>query len=78
MKLRIDLERFDGDKGHVQYSTFKVGSKSDKYVLTVGGFEGSLGMSKYFINCIGNVSFFLHHLETKRYFLKKLSKTFFI
>lgn len=47
MKLRIDLEKFNGDKGDVQYSTFKVGNKSEKYKLTVGGFKGSLGMSKY-------------------------------
>lgn len=47
MKLRIDLERFKGEKGHVQYSTFKVNSKSDKYKLTLGGFKGSLGMSKF-------------------------------
>ncbi|XP_034308364.2 ryncolin-1-like [Magallana gigas] len=48
MKLRIDLKKFDDDKGHVQYSTFKVGSKSDKYLLTVGGFKGSLGMKDSF------------------------------
>lgn len=54
MKLRIDLKKFDGDEGYVEYSTFKVGSKSDKYVLTVGGFKGSLGMSKYLTISIGN------------------------
>ncbi|XP_078340800.1 ficolin-2-like [Crassostrea virginica] len=42
--LRIDLKRFKGNQGHAMYSTFKVGSKSEKYVLTVGGFKGSKGM----------------------------------
>ncbi|XP_052677505.1 ryncolin-2-like [Crassostrea angulata] len=48
IKLRIDLEKFNGDKGYVQYTTFKVGSKSEKYKLTVGGFKGSLGMKDSF------------------------------
>ncbi|XP_078340232.1 ryncolin-1-like [Crassostrea virginica] len=43
-ELRIDLKKFNGDQGNVTYSTFKVGSKSEKYKLTVGGFNGSLGM----------------------------------
>lgn len=59
MKLRIDLKNFDGDKGHVQYSTFKVGSKADKYLLTVGGFKGFLGLSKFLINCICKVYVFV-------------------
>lgn len=60
MKLRIDLKKFDDDKGHVQYSTFKVGSKSDKYLLTVGGFKGSLGMSKFLTISICN-AYVLYH-----------------
>ncbi|XP_078340241.1 ryncolin-1-like [Crassostrea virginica] len=43
-QLRIDLKRFNGEQGNVTYSTFKVGSKSEKYKLTVGGFKGSLGI----------------------------------
>lgn len=74
MKLKIDLKKFDGDEGHVQYSTFKVGSKSNKYMLTVGGFKGSLGMSKYLTISIGN-AYVLYHLETEKLF-KKLSTTF--
>nr|XP_022299377.1 ryncolin-1-like [Crassostrea virginica] len=47
-KLRIDLRKFTGEEGNVTYSTFKVGNKSEKYVLTVGGFKGSLGMKDSF------------------------------
>lgn len=50
MKLRIDLKKFNGDKGYVQYLIFKVGSKFEKYKLIVGGFKGLFGMSKYLIN----------------------------
>jgi hypothetical protein len=52
MKLRIDMKRFNGEKGYVHYSTFVVGSKSDKYKLKIGGFKGSIGMSKYLQFCI--------------------------
>lgn len=55
MKLRIDLKKFDGDKGYVQYLIFKVGSKFDKYLLIVGGFKGFFGMSKFLIIFICNV-----------------------
>ncbi|XP_078340235.1 ryncolin-1-like [Crassostrea virginica] len=47
-KLRIDLKKFNGEQGNVTYSTFKVGSKSEKYKLTVGGFKGSLDMKDSF------------------------------
>nr|XP_022302013.1 angiopoietin-4-like [Crassostrea virginica] len=43
-KLRLDLKKFSGEQGNITYSTFKVGSKSEKYKLTIGGFKGSLGM----------------------------------
>eukprot|EP00105_Crassostrea_gigas_P030251 XP_011452493.1 PREDICTED: ryncolin-4 isoform X2 [Crassostrea gigas] len=46
--LRINLKKFNGQEGHAVYSTFKVGSKSKKYTLTVGGFKGSLGMRDSF------------------------------
>ncbi|XP_062597163.1 ryncolin-1-like [Saccostrea cucullata] len=48
MKLRIDLQRFTGEKGFVYYSSFVVGSKSDKYKLTIGGYKGSFGMKDSF------------------------------
>ncbi|XP_056001370.1 microfibril-associated glycoprotein 4-like [Ostrea edulis] len=48
MKLRIDMKRFNGDQGFVQYSTFVVGSRSDKYKLKVAGFRGSVGIKDSF------------------------------
>nr|XP_022299380.1 ficolin-2-like [Crassostrea virginica] len=47
-RLRIDLKKFIREKGNVTYSTFKVGNKSEKYKLTVGGFKGSKGMKDSF------------------------------
>nr|XP_022299376.1 ryncolin-1-like [Crassostrea virginica] len=47
-ELRIDLKKFNGEKGNVTYTKFKVGSKSEKYKLMVGGFKGSLGMKDSF------------------------------
>ncbi|XP_078340242.1 ryncolin-1-like [Crassostrea virginica] len=47
-KLRINLKKVNGEQGNVTYSTFKVGSKSEKYKLTVGGFKGSLDMKDSF------------------------------
>lgn len=64
MKLRIDLKKFNGDKGHVQYSTFKVGTKSEKYKLTVGGFKGSLGMSKD-LTIFFDYAYVLYHSVTE-------------
>lgn len=49
MKLRIDLKKFNGYNEQVQHSTLKAGSKPDKFKLTLGGFKGSLGMSKWFL-----------------------------
>lgn len=50
MKLRIDLKKFNCYEEQVQHSTLKAGSKPDKYKqLTLGGFTGSLGMSKWFL-----------------------------
>ncbi|XP_056001826.1 ryncolin-1-like [Ostrea edulis] len=48
MKLRIDMKKFNREQGFVQYSTFVVGSRSDKYRLKVTGFRGSFGMKDSF------------------------------
>lgn len=42
-KLRIDLERFSGQKGHGEYSSFVVDNENKKYKMTVSGFHGSIG-----------------------------------
>jgi hypothetical protein len=41
--LRIDLQRFTGEKGHAKYSRFAVGDENNKYKLMVSGFRGTIG-----------------------------------
>ena len=41
--LRVDLEDFDGGKGHAKYSKFAVGDEASKYELTVNGYSGNAG-----------------------------------
>jgi ficolin len=43
--LRIDLQRFNGDKAYALYSKFEVGDEISKYKLSVGGYSGTAGMS---------------------------------
>ncbi|XP_062602921.1 angiopoietin-4-like, partial [Saccostrea cucullata] len=40
-ELRVDLQRFNGDKKYAQYSTFNVGNEDSKYKLTVSGYSGT-------------------------------------
>lgn len=42
-KLRVDLERFSGQKGHGEYSSFVVENENRKYRMTASGFRGSIG-----------------------------------
>ena len=42
-ELRVDLQKFTGEKAFAKYSTFSVGSGSEKYKLTVGGYRGTVG-----------------------------------
>ena len=42
-ELRVDLQKFSGTKVYAKYSIFSVGSKSDKYKLTIGGYRGTAG-----------------------------------
>ncbi|XP_052706779.1 uncharacterized protein LOC128182222 [Crassostrea angulata] len=42
-ELRVDLKKFSGEKAYAKYSTFTVGSESQKYMLTVGGYSGTAG-----------------------------------
>ena len=45
-ELRIDLEDFAGNKVYAKYSTFSVGSETEEYKLTVGGYIGDAGNDK--------------------------------
>ncbi|XP_062620880.1 fibrinogen-like protein A isoform X2 [Saccostrea cucullata] len=44
-ELRVELQSFDGAEAYAQYSTFHVGDKYNKYVLTVSGYSGTAGDS---------------------------------
>ena len=37
------MEKFTGEKAYAKYSTFSVGTESQKYKLTVGGYKGNAG-----------------------------------
>ena len=45
VKLRVDLEDFDGDIRYAEYKTFKVADEGDKYRLLIGGYNGTAGDS---------------------------------
>eukprot|EP00105_Crassostrea_gigas_P000190 XP_011411909.1 PREDICTED: ryncolin-1-like isoform X1 [Crassostrea gigas] len=49
-ELRVDLQKFSGEKAYAKYSTFTVGSESQKYKLTVGGYSGTAGDSLEYQN----------------------------
>nr|XP_022340181.1 ryncolin-1-like [Crassostrea virginica] len=49
-ELRVDMEKFTGEKAYAKYSTFRVGSESQKYKLTVGGYKGNAGDSFAYSN----------------------------
>ncbi|XP_061176262.1 angiopoietin-related protein 7-like isoform X2 [Saccostrea echinata] len=44
-ELRVELQSFDGAEAYAHYSTFYVGDKYNKYVLTVSGYSGTAGDS---------------------------------
>ncbi|XP_062578160.1 ficolin-1-like, partial [Saccostrea cucullata] len=39
-ELRLDLQRFNGQKGYAKYSSFAVGDEGSKYKLSVSGHSG--------------------------------------
>ena len=42
-ELRVDMEKFTGEKAYAKYSSFSVGTESQKYKLTIGGYKGNAG-----------------------------------
>ena len=40
-RLRVDLEDVPGNTAFAEYSSFAVGSETEKYKLRVGGFSGT-------------------------------------
>nr|XP_034337980.1 fibrinogen-like protein 1 [Crassostrea gigas] len=49
-ELRVDMERFNGEKAYAVYSRFAVGDESSKYKLEVNGYSGNAGDSLDFHN----------------------------
>ncbi|XP_056016350.1 microfibril-associated glycoprotein 4-like [Ostrea edulis] len=41
--LRVDLQRYNGQKAYAKYSKFSVGDEHSKYRLTVSGYRGTAG-----------------------------------
>ncbi|XP_062602922.1 fibrinogen C domain-containing protein 1-B-like [Saccostrea cucullata] len=49
-ELRVELQSFDRDEAYAQYSTFYIGDKYNKYILTVSGYSGTAGDSMDYHN----------------------------
>lgn len=49
-ELRVDMERFNGEKAYAVYSNFSVGDEASKYQLQVTGYSGNGGDSLYVNN----------------------------
>ena len=52
-ELKIDMEKYDGSKYVAKYSTFKVGSQDEGYVLTLDGFSSTPSFGDDFMNSNG-------------------------
>ncbi|XP_035684426.1 microfibril-associated glycoprotein 4-like [Branchiostoma floridae] len=44
-ELRVDLEDFEGNSAYAQYQVFTVGIEAARYILTIGGYNGTAGDS---------------------------------
>lgn len=42
-ELRVELKDWSGSSAYAEYSTFRVGDESSKYVLVVSGYSGTAG-----------------------------------
>lgn len=49
-ELRVDMERFNGEKAYAVYSSFSLGDEASKYKLQVNGYSGTAGDSLTFSN----------------------------
>ena len=50
-ELRVCLEDFSGQRAFAQYSSFSVGSESDKFRLRVSGYNGTAGEHTFIDAC---------------------------
>lgn len=63
-ELRVDVQKFSGEKKYAKYSSFSVASEADKYKLTVGGYSGTAGnrMSTYcFLGKIAIIYIYIYY-----------------
>ncbi|XP_062615933.1 ryncolin-1-like isoform X2 [Saccostrea cucullata] len=49
-ELRVDLQNFSGKKAFAKYSSFSIGSESQKYKLKINGYSGTAGDSLEYHN----------------------------
>lgn len=42
-ELRIDLQKFSGEKAYAKYYNFSIGSESEKYKIAIAGYSGNAG-----------------------------------
>lgn len=49
-ELRIDLQKFSGEKAYAKYSNFSIGSESEKYKIAIGGYSGNAGEITNYLN----------------------------
>ena len=56
MKLRVEMEDFEGGKKHAKYSKFFIEDESENYRLTVGGYKGKLNIF-IFTNIVLNIKY---------------------
>uniref|UniRef100_A0A8W8JSB6 Fibrinogen C-terminal domain-containing protein n=1 Tax=Magallana gigas TaxID=29159 RepID=A0A8W8JSB6_MAGGI len=49
-ELRVNMERFNGEKAYAVYSNFSVGDETSKYKLEVNGYSGNTGVSLNYHN----------------------------
>ncbi|XP_062589866.1 ficolin-2-like [Saccostrea cucullata] len=50
LELRIELQRFNGERAFAQYSTFSIGNEDSYYKLLVSGYSGTAGDSLTYHN----------------------------
>uniref|UniRef100_A0A8W8KJ45 Fibrinogen C-terminal domain-containing protein n=2 Tax=Magallana gigas TaxID=29159 RepID=A0A8W8KJ45_MAGGI len=53
-EMRVDIERFNGEKAYAVYSCFSVGDEANNYILSVQGYSGNAGDS---LNYHNNMAF---------------------
>lgn len=57
-KLRVDMERFNGEKAYALYSRFSVADEASKYTLNVDDYRGDAGINEMtIISSVYNLDF---------------------